>query len=157
MYELLQDKTPLVEALNKYKEDRIVSFDVPGHKQGKGNPELTAFLGAQCLLTDVNSMKPLDNLTHPVSVIKEAEDLAADAFVAKHAFFIVNGTTAAVQAMIMSVCGRGDKIIIPRNIHISAINAIVLCGAVPIYVNPKVDKRLGIPLGITVEEAGKKQ
>ncbi len=152
MSELLQDKTPLVDALNKYKQDRIVSFDVPGHKQGKGNPELTSFLGAQCLSVDVNSMKPLDNLTHPVSIIKEAEELAADAFTAEHAFFIVNGTTAAVQAMIMAVCAKGDKIIIPRNIHISAINAIVLCGAVPIYVNPKVDKRLGIPLGITVGE-----
>ncbi len=151
----LQEKTPILTALNKYKANRIVSFDVPGHKQGKGNSELTDFLGKQCLSVDVNSMKPLDNLCHPVSVIKEAEMLAADAFGASQAYFIVNGTTAAVQAMIMAVCKKGDKIIIPRNIHISAINAMVICGAVPVYVNPSVNKQLGIPLGMTIEDVAK--
>ena len=56
-------------------------------------------------------MKPLDNLCHPVSVIKEAEELAADAFGAEHAFFMVGGTTSAVQTMILTACKRGDKII----------------------------------------------
>lgn len=59
-------------------------------------------------------MKPLDNLCHPVSVIKEAQQLTAQAFGAKEAFFIVNGTTAAVQAMIMSTCKSGEKVIMPR-------------------------------------------
>ena len=72
---LNQNKAPVYEALQEYRENRIVSFDVPGHKQGKGNPELTEFLGKQCMSVDVNSMKPLDNLCHPVSVIKEAEEL----------------------------------------------------------------------------------
>ena len=56
---------------------RVVPFDVPGHKRGRGNHELTAFLGEQCLTVDVNSMKPLDNLCHPVSVIREAEELSS--------------------------------------------------------------------------------
>ena len=86
-------KAPIYEALIKYKKARVVPFDVPGHKRGRGNAKLTEFLGEQCLSVDVNSMKPLDNLCHPVSVIKEAEELAADAFGAKHAFFMVNGTT----------------------------------------------------------------
>lgn len=149
-YRLFQDKMPLMDALKQYKNNRIVPFDVPGHKQGKGNLPLQKFLGEACLSVDVNSMKPLDNLSHPTSVIKEAETLAADAFGAEHAFFIVNGTSAAVQGMVMSVCGRGDKIIMPRNVHISAINALVLCGAIPVYVNPGVNKKLGIPLGMTV-------
>ncbi|MEE0252758.1 MAG: arginine decarboxylase, partial [Acutalibacteraceae bacterium] len=105
-----QSRAPIFEALERYKSMRIVPFDVPGHKRGKGNPELTKFLGEKCLTVDVNSMKPLDNLCHPVSVIKEAEELAARAFGAQHAFFMVNGTTSAVQSMIMSVCKRGDKI-----------------------------------------------
>jgi arginine/lysine/ornithine decarboxylase len=131
---------------------RVVPFDVPGHKQGRGNPELTEFLGEKCLSVDVNSMKPLDNLVHPVSVIKEAEELAADAFGAHHAFFMVNGTTSAVQAMIMSVCKRGEKIIMPRNVHRSAINALIISGAIPVYVNPGVNKKLGIPLGMSINE-----
>ena len=145
-----QSRAPVFEALSEYRENRIVSFDVPGHKQGKGNPELTEFLGRQCMSVDVNSMKPLDNLIHPVSVIKEAEELMADAFGAANAFFMVNGTSCAVQAMVMSVCKRGDKIIMPRNVHRSSINALIVCGAVPVYVNPGVNKQLGIPLGMSV-------
>ena len=100
-------------------------------------------------------MKPLDNLCHPVSVIKEAEELAADAFGAEHAFFMVGGTTSAVQTMILTACKRGDKIILPRNVHRSAINAMILCGAIPIYINPQMDKQLGISLGMSVEEVKK--
>ena len=100
-------------------------------------------------------MKPLDNLCHPVSVIREAEEIAADAFRAAHAFFMVGGTTSAVQSMILYACRRGDKIILPRNVHRSAINALVLCGAVPVYVNPEVDQRLGISLGMTRESVEK--
>ncbi|MBP1760335.1 MAG: arginine decarboxylase [Firmicutes bacterium] len=155
MQSLQQGKAPIYEALQKYKSMRVVPFDVPGHKQGKGNPELTEFLGEKCLSVDVNSMKPLDNLVHPVSVIKEAEELAADAFGAHHAFFMVNGTTSAVQAMIMSVCKQGDKIIMPRNVHRSAINALIISGAIPVYVNPGVDKNLGIPLGMSIAEVKK--
>ena len=155
MQSLQQGKAPIYAALQKYKSMRVVPFDVPGHKQGKGNPELTEFLGEKCLSVDVNSMKPLDNLVHPVSVIKEAEELAADAFGAHHAFFMVNGTTSAVQAMIMSVCKQGDKIIMPRNVHRSAINALIISGAIPVYVNPGVDKNLGIPLGMSIAEVKK--
>ncbi len=131
---------------------RIVPFDVPGHKRGRGNPELVELLGEKCVGIDVNSMKPLDNLCHPVSVIKEAEELAADAFGAYYAFLMVGGTTSAVQTMILSCCKQGDKIILPRNVHRSAINALVLCGAIPVYVNPKIDHELGISLGMEMED-----
>jgi len=147
-----QEKTPLLDALQEFKQMRMVPFDVPGHKRGKGNPQLTEFLGEKCLTVDVNSMKMLDNLCHPISVIKEAEQLAAEAFGAAHAFFMVNGTTSAVQAMILSVCKRDEKIIVPRNVHRSVINAMILCGAVPVYVNPKTNDQLGIALGMTIEE-----
>ena len=144
----LQEQAPLMEALREFHRMRVVPFDVPGHKRGRGNPELLAFLGKQCLEIDVNSMKPLDNLCHPVSVIKEAETIAADAFGASSAFFMVGGTTSSVQSMILATCKEYDKIIMPRNVHRSAINALVLCGAVPVYINPQTDERLGISLGM---------
>lgn len=152
MKNLSQHKAPIMEALNNYKQMRVVPFDVPGHKRGRGNEELTAFLGEKAMAVDVNSMKPLDNLCHPVSVIREAEQLAAEAFGAKHAFFMVNGTTSAVQSMVMTACKAGEKIIMPRNVHRSAINALILSGAVPVYVNPGVNRELGIPLGMAVED-----
>ena len=150
-----QHRAPIFEALERFRKMRVVPFDVPGHKHGRGNPELTAFLGQQCMEVDVNSMKPLDNLCHPVSVIREAEELAADAFGASHAFLMVGGTTSSVQSMVLTACKRGDEIILPRNVHRSVINALVLCGAVPVYVNPDVDQNLGISLGMTRESLQK--
>ena len=150
--QLSQTSAPIYEALERFHKSRVVPFDVPGHKRGQGNPELKALLGEACVSNDVNSMKPLDNLCHPVSVIRDAEELAAEAFGAAHAFFMVGGTTSAVQAMILSVVKRGDKIILPRNVHRSVINAMILCGAVPVYVNPDMEPRLGIPLGMRISQ-----
>ena len=143
-----QTKAPLFEALERFRKQRVVPFDVPGHKRGRGNPELVQLLGEKCVGLDVNSMKPLDDLCHPSSVIRDAEALAAEAFGAANSFFMVGGTTSSVQSMIFSVCKEGDKIIMPRNVHKSAINALVMCGAIPVYVNPEVDKKLGISLGM---------
>ncbi len=147
-----QQNAPIYEALEEMKRNKLVPFDVPGHKHGKGNKELTEFLGEKCLSVDVNSMKPLDNLCHPTGVIKEAEDLAAQAFGAAYAFFMVGGTTSSVQAMILSNVKRDDKIILPRNVHQSVINSLVLCGAIPIYINPQTNNRLGIALGMSLKD-----
>ena len=146
-----QASAPICEALERFKRKRVVPFDVPGHKRGRGNPELTQLLGAQCVGLDVNSMKPLDNLCNPVSVIAQAEELTADAFGAAHAFLMVGGTTSAVQAMVLSVCKRGDKIILPRNVHKSVINALILCGAVPVYVSLRIHPVIGVALGMELD------
>lgn len=147
-----QRKAPVYEALQEFRRNRVVPFDVPGHKRGRGNPELVSLLGKQCVELDVNSMKPLDNLCHPISVIKEAEELAAEAFGAAHAFLMVGGTTSAVQTMVLTACKSGEKIILPRNVHRSVINALVVNGATPIYVNPDTDSRLGIALGMKISQ-----
>ena len=152
MKKYVQEDAPIYEALEQFRRMRIVPFDVPGHKRGRGNPELSELLGDRCVNIDVNSMKPLDNLCHPVSVIKAAEELAAEAFGEAHAFLMVGGTTSAVQSMALACCKKGDKIIMPRNVHRSIINALVLCGARPVYVNPDVDRHLGISLGMKVEQ-----
>lgn len=150
-----QKHAPVYEALEQFKKRRVVPFDVPGHKRGRGNPELVELLGEKCVSLDVNSMKPLDNLCHPVSVIKEAEELTAEAFGAEHAFLMVGGTTSAVQSMIMANCKPGQEIILPRNVHKSAINALVMCGAVPVYVEPKTEPRIGIALGVEPKDMEK--
>ena len=150
-----QDQAPIYEALEEFRRKRIVPFDVPGHKRGRGNPDLAKLFGTQCVEIDVNSMKPLDNLCHPISVIKKAEELAAEAFHAAHAFLMVGGTTSSVQTMVLTACKKGDKIILPRNVHRSVINALVVNGATPIYVNPDMDRRLGIALGMKISQVEK--
>lgn len=155
MEKLSQLSAPIYEALEAFRKKRVVPFDVPGHKRGRGNPELRELLGEKCVNLDVNSMKPLDNLCHPVSVIRDAEQLAAEAFGAAHAFFMVGGTTSSVQSMVLSSTKAGDKIILPRNVHKSVINALVLNGAIPVYINPEVDSKLGISLGMELSEVEK--
>ena len=151
-----QNRTPLFDAMKEYRESGIIPFDVPGHKHGRGLSEFGQYFGARILELDVNSMKCLDNISNPVGVIKEAEKLMAEAYCADHAFFLVNGTTAGIQAMILSACMPGEKIILPRNAHKSAINGLILSGAVPVYLQPEIDDRLGISLGVTFESVEKK-
>ncbi|MFZ5968607.1 MAG: aminotransferase class I/II-fold pyridoxal phosphate-dependent enzyme [Bacillota bacterium] len=151
MKKLDQSRAPLFEAMQEYHKRNVVPFDVPGHKHGKGIPEMVEYFGAPMLELDVNAMKCLDNICNPIGVIRDAEELAADAYYADHAFFLVNGTTQGVQAMIMSVCEPGDKIILPRNAHKSAVTALILSGAIPIYIQPEVNEDLGLAMGVSVE------
>lgn len=145
------NKTPLFDAIKDYNERKVVPFDVPGHKHGQGLKEFRDYVGERILEIDVNSMKCLDILSNPIGVIKDAQELMASAYGSDHSFFLVNGTSSGVQAMIMSVCNPGDKIIIPRNAHKSAINGLILSGALPLYIQPEINERLGIAMGITAE------
>ena len=145
--------TPLADALREQAKNQYVPFDVPGHK-GTLEP-LIEYFGKECLLLDKNSRASIDYLCHPIGVIREAEELAAEAFGSKDAFFMVGGTTSSVQAMVMSVCAPGEKIILPRNVHYSVINAVILAGAVPIYISPQVHSRIGISLGMSIDDVCK--
>lgn len=150
-----QLKTPVFDAVKRYVESNVIQFHVPGHKQGAGLEELREYIGETALKMDANGMEDLDFANNPTGVIYESEMLAAQAFGAQHAYFLVNGTTSGVQAMIMSTCEPGDKIILPRNAHKSTIGGIILSGAVPVYVQPEINEKLGIAMGITVESLKK--
>lgn len=150
-----QNSLPLFEAMKEYHKKNVIPFDVPGHKHGIGIKEMTDYFGSTMLELDVNAMKCLDNICNPIGVIKEAEELAATAYGAEHAFFLVNGTTSGVQTMIMSACSPGDKIILPRNAHKSATTALILSGAVPVYIQPEINENLGIAMGVSLDEVQK--
>ena len=150
-----QQLAPVYDALRELRKRRVVPFDVPGHKRGRGNPELLDFLGEKCVGVDVNSMKMLDNLSHPISVIRDAEELTADAFGASRAYYMVNGTTSAVQCMVLATVREGEEIILPRNVHKSVVNALVLCGGIPVYVPVEVNPKIGIATGMKVSEIRK--
>ncbi|MGE5398463.1 MAG: aminotransferase class I/II-fold pyridoxal phosphate-dependent enzyme [Chitinophagales bacterium] len=146
-----QYDTPLFDAVKKYIADQVVPFHVPGHKQGQGIPELRDYLGERVFNMDVNGMEDLDYINNPTGVILQAQELLASAYGAKNAYFLVNGTTSGVQAMIMSSCEPGSEIIIPRNAHRSTFGGIILSGAHPIYVQPEINKELGFAMGVTAE------
>lgn len=155
MARLDQFKTPVFDAVKRYVENNVIQFHVPGHKQGIGLKELRDYIGERALQMDANGMEDLDFANSPTGVIRESEEMMAQAFGAQNAYFLVNGTTAGVQAMIMSACQPGDKIIIPRNAHKSTIGGIILSGVIPVYLQPEVNEKLGIAMGITEESLKK--
>lgn len=119
------------------------------------DPEFREFIGDNALSIDLINIAPLDDLHQPMGVIEEAQQLAADAFGATHTFFSVQGTSSAIITMILSVCGPGDKIIVPRNVHKSILGAIIYAGAKPVFIAPERDTNLGIDHGITVSSVKK--
>jgi arginine decarboxylase len=149
--EINQNSTPLFDAVKRYVDSNVIPFHVPGHKHGRGIRELREYAGERILEMDVNGMDDLDYANNPTGVIAQSQKLLADAFGAENAYFLVNGTTSGVQAMIMSVCEPGSKIIIPRNAHKSTIGAVILSGAIPVYVQPVINKELGIAMGVTTK------
>lgn len=151
-----QNTTPLYDALRKYAlEENVISFDVPGHKKCAYDGDYSNDLSKNIFKFDANSMKCLDILSNPNTVIKHAEKLYANYYHADHAYFLVNGSTSGVQYMIMSICKPNDKIILPRNIHKSAYNALILSGAVPIYIEPEFNDEFNIYSNVTYENVKK--
>ncbi|KKK39723.1 arginine decarboxylase [Mesobacillus campisalis] len=151
-----QNQTPLFTALKEHAKKNPVQFHIPGHKKGSGiDPEFREFIGDNALSIDLINIGPLDDLHSPKGIIKQAQDLAAKAFGADYTFFSVQGTSGAIMTMIMTVCGPGDKIIVPRNVHKSVMSAIVFSGAIPIFIHPEIDEKLGISHGITTDAVQK--
>lgn len=146
-----EQRTPVFDAVRTYYSDKTIPFHVPGHKGGQGLPEFRAFVGQNTMGIDLTCMPDLDNICNPRGVIAEAEDLAARLYGADKAFFLVNGTTSGIQAMIMASCQPGDKIIIPRNAHKSALGGMILSGATPVYIHPEIHPEFGVSMGVTVE------
>lgn len=146
-------RQPLVEAMLRYKEQQVYPLHTPGHKGGRGMAEpLKTELGAAALQLDVSLMAELDDIHQPEGCLKEAQDLAAQLYGSDACFFCVNGTTEAIQAMLMTALNPGDKILIPRNAHRSVFSGLVLAGAEPIYVTPQYLPEFNLEGQVTAEQ-----
>ncbi len=147
---MYKTKTPIIDALQKYNSDRIIRWHMPGHKGGQmtHNPALQ-FLGDRVYQADVTNVPGMDDLHQPQGIIKEAQELAAATFGADKTYFLINGSSCGLQALVMASCKPGEKILVPRNIHRSILSGIILSGAVPVFFMPEYDYDYGIPLGTT--------
>ena len=135
----MQEKRPLVEALEQFHKKKPISFHVPGHKHGLlSNLPQPIRNSMQYDLTELNG---LDDYHHPKEAIKEAEELLTKLYNTDESFFLVNGTTIGNLAMIYATCQYGEQIIVQRNAHKSIFHAIELVGAEPIFVSPKWDEQ----------------
>ena len=130
-----QRHMPLLEALEKFRDESPAYFRIPAHRFLKGlNPALT---GNNLAALDLSEAEGLDDLHQAEGPIREAQDLAAELFHARHTFFLVNGTTCGNEAMVLSTVQEGDKIIVPRNVHKSVLMGLIMSGATPVYVMPE--------------------
>jgi arginine/lysine/ornithine decarboxylase len=147
-----QVRTPLFDALVSLAEAKKVSFHTPGHKSGKGiSTRFRKFVGSKIFTIDLTTLDEVDCLQKPVGVIKEAQELAAEAHGADRSFFLVNGTTVGNHAMVLSTVRPGDEVLIARNAHKSILAGVILSGATPRFVLPTFDAELGIATNV---EAG---
>lgn len=150
--DLRQLVAPISKAMDAYAGDGALAFHTPGHKQGLGaHPLLRRLITSDGLRQEVSLMEELDDLHTPFGCIKEAEELAAELWGARRTLFQINGTTGAIHAMLLGTLNPGDKVLVPRNAHQSIMGGIILSGAVPIFVQPEIDLKLGIPMGVTLE------
>jgi arginine decarboxylase len=149
---LSQKSTPLLTALIKLHLQENTAFYAPGHKKGKGiEPKLEHLLGTKVFRSDLPELPELDCLFAPQDVILQAQKLASQCFGADRTWFLVNGSTCGIVSAIVAICGAGDKIILPRNIHQSAIAGLIISGAIPIFINPEQDSIRNITYSITPE------
>ena len=132
----------LYKKLLEYKKSGVYPFHMPGHKMGQ------CFEMGNFFDLDITEIDGFDNLHNPKGIIYEAQKKYACLFGAQETFFSVNGSSGALIAAIMAVCGNGEKIIAARNCHRSVYSAFVLSGAVPVYVMPEYIEDTGVVGGI---------
>ncbi len=149
-----QSRTPLFDALVSLAEARKVSFHTPGHKSGKGiSTRFRKFVGSKIFTIDLTTLDEVDCLQKPVGVIREAQELAAEAHGADRSFFLVNGTTVGNHAMILSTVLPGEEVLVARNAHKSILAGVILSGATPRFFLPSFDPDLGIAINVSAAAA----
>lgn len=146
------DRLPLLEILAECAESQNAAFHTPGHKRGQGSfKAFQQLVGDRTLQADLPELPELDNLFAPQGAIAQAQTLAAQTFGAGQTWFLANGSTAGIIAAILATCNPGDKILLPRNVHQSAISGLILSGAMPIFLQPEYDANLDIAHSVTPE------
>jgi arginine decarboxylase len=147
-----QCQAPYLEALCEYAARGPARLHVPGHKGGPGaDPGLLSAIGERALSLDIPA------LTHGIDVgpqptpFEQAQRLAAEAWGAKRAWFLVNGASQGNLAAGLALAHHGDDIVVQRNAHSSTIDALVLSGLRPTFAAPEVDPELGIAHCLTGE------
>lgn len=151
-----QRDTPYLDAVLRYRSVDYIPFHTPGHKRGKGAPpKLRDLLGDACLSMDLAMAGAVEDTRESTHLIRLAEDYAAEAWGSDRCWFLVNGSTSGIHALLLSLCGPGDPVIVPRNAHKSTLAGLIFSGAMPVYMEPLIDPLWGIPLNVSPAAAAR--
>ncbi|MEI6131490.1 MAG: aminotransferase class I/II-fold pyridoxal phosphate-dependent enzyme [Bacillota bacterium] len=132
--------TPICSALSEHSAKNYIKFHT-GSRASMNHEEL---LPSDFNAWDFTELPGLDDLHSPMGVILESQKLAAKAFGASQTFFSVNGSTAAILALILGSCNAGDVLVMDRGSHVAAFNACEIAQVQVVLVEPIFEK--GIPM-----------
>ncbi len=136
---------PLYLKLKEYSSRKRISFAMPGHKGGAG---IKRDFAQKAMKYDVTELHDTENLYHPKEALQKAKRLAGEYFGAEETYFMVNGSTSGIYAMIAAACSPGDTIIVNRACHMSVINACIMLGVKPEFVSQQILEEYCVPGGI---------
>lgn len=153
MSEVDHRRAPLVEGIHRFINRGVTPFSTPGHKQGRGaSAELRGLLGAAALAADIPLGGGIDDSHFTGDTRRVAEALGAAAWGAERAFFLVNGSSAGNHAYLLASLRPDDNVIVSRDLHKSLLVALILTGARPVYVAPRLHPTLNVGLGIAADD-----
>ncbi|MDT8991363.1 arginine/lysine/ornithine decarboxylase [Curvibacter sp. APW13] len=134
---------PFFKALLDYAEDGSYSWHCPGHSGGVAflkspvGQMYHQFYGENMLRADVcNAVEELGQLLDHNGAIGESERNAARIFNADHCFFVTNGTSTSNKMVWHHTVAPGDIVVVDRNCHKSNLHAIIMTGAIPVFLKP---------------------
>lgn len=144
------EKETLYEKLMAYSESDYYPFHMPGHKRNKEFYSEGDMKSPY--LYDITEIDGFDNLHHPQEVIKERLDEVSEFYGSEKSYYLVNGSTCGILAAISAAGERKSKIILARNSHKAAYNALFLTNMEAEYIYPDFIESCGIYGGISVQE-----
>jgi arginine decarboxylase len=134
---------PFFKALIDYAEDGSYSWHCPGHSGGVAflkspvGQMFHQFFGENMLRADVcNAVEELGQLLDHTGPVAASERNAARIFNADHCFFVTNGTSTSNKMVWHHTVAPGDVVVVDRNCHKSILHAIIMTGAIPVFMKP---------------------
>jgi arginine/lysine/ornithine decarboxylase len=138
-----QDCTPVLDAIERIRQEGTYSFSLPGHRFGRGIDDRTAeVLSRDTFAADVMLAK---------TAVSDAEDLYAEAVGARHAVFTTCGSSISIHTAVLTVVGPGQKVLVDRNVHKSVVASLILAGVDPVWLRPCWDHQRDIAHPATAE------
>ena len=134
---------PFFKALTEYAADGSYSWHCPGHSGGVAflkspvGQMFHQFFGENMLRADVcNAVDELGQLLDHTGPVAASERNAARIYNCDHLYFVTNGTSTSNKMVWNSTVAPGDVVVVDRNCHKSILHAIIMTGAVPVFLMP---------------------
>lgn len=143
---ILQQQTPLLDAIAQHVHRQADRWHTPGHKGRWTDSYWKETIGQPALDWDVTELDGLDNLHQPNGPIAAAEKLAAELYGGDRAFFLVNGASAGLQAVLLSLTEPGP-VLLPRHVHRALVSGLVLSDRTPRWLQPDRVGPWQLPVG----------